>query len=544
MKKRSLITFLLCVCLTSVNLAWQSEAAEVVINVSSSAQARIELKVKIDQQIGALKIATEESIPAYEDFLQVKADPPGDTLAEQKIYLDSTRTRLQQKVSTLTRISAQISALMNQLLALHKAIDDAVVSIKEIANSRPTLTPPVECPPGIEFGGESIWETGTVQAVTDGDTVEVNTCRGLLEVRQIGIQATETAKPDHLSQCGAEEATNLMKKMLPICSEVQLRASNYASSNNYEEVARPFRTIYAKDSEGKFTIDVQAKLLAAGLSLWFPNSTNEYFHNLEYLTLLNTAAEAKVGIWSKTLCPNDLTPLDSIELWVSSDSLLSNENAFGEYALLRNKTEKEIDISNWSIRDTSLDLRDEKFAFATGTKIAAGQVLTVYLGAPILNYPLSAGEISLGLTAPILQNATLSSDKFTGDGIYLISPRTIKGGGNIRAWLHRPCIPNDCVAPEWLIKNPDGSARTIPLPQTLSMVLNPAKYARKVPDLTGLSAEQVTGALAALDLVAQIVDQSPNSGKATRMVRDLSPKMGTNLPAGAQVKVYVGVPDA
>ena len=236
--------------------------------------------------------------------------------------------------------------------------------------------------------------------------------------------------------------------------------------------------------------------------------------------------------------------MDSIELWVNSDSLLSNENAFGEYALLHNKTEKEIDISKWSIRDTSLDLRDEKFAFAAGTKIGAGQVLVIYLGTPILNYPLSAGEISLGLTAPILQNATLSSDKFTGDGIYLISPRTIKGGGNIRAWLHRPCIPNDCVAPEWLIKNPDGSARTIPLPQTLSMVLNPAKYARKVPDLTGLSAEQVTGALAALDLVAQIVDQSPNSGKATRMVRDLSPKMGTNLPAGALVKVYVGVPDA
>lgn len=544
MNKRSLIVFLLCTCLASINLAWQSEAAEVVPSISTSAQTRIDLKSKIDQQISALKIATEESIPAYEDFLQVKADPPGDTLAEQKIYLDSTRTRLQQKVSTLTKISAQISALMNQLLALHKAIDDAVVLIKETANSRLTLTPPVECPPGIEFGGESIWETGTVQAVTDGDTVEVKTCRGVLEVRQIGIQATETSKPDHLSQCGADEATNFMRKMLPIGSEVQLRATNYESSNNYQEVARPFRTIYAKDSEGKFTIDVQAELLAAGLALWFPNSTNEYFHNLEYLNLLNSAAEAKVGLWSKTLRPNDSTPLDFIELWINSDSPMSNENAFGEYALLHNKTDKVIDISKWSIRDTSLDLRDERFAFASGTKIGAGQVLTVYLGEPIANYPLSNNEISLGLNAPILQNPTTSSDKFTGDGIYLISPRTTKGGGNIRAWMHRPCIPNDCVAPEWLSKNIDGSARVIPLPQTLSMVLNPAKYARKVPDLTGLSAEQVAGALAALDLVAQIVDQSPNSGKATRMVRDLSPKMGTNLPAGAQVKVYVGVPDA
>ena len=544
MKKRSLIVFALSLCLATVNLPWFSNAAEVATTFLSSAQIRIDLKAKVDQQIGALKIAVEESIPAYEDFLQVKADPPGDTLAEQNIYLNSTRARLQRKVAVLTQISAQISTLMNQLLALHKGINDSVISIKEIANSRPTLNPPVECPPALEFGGESIWETGTVQAVTDGDTVEVKTCRGVLEVRQIGIQATETAKPDHLSQCGADEATNFMRKMLPIGSEVQLRATNYASSNNYQEVARPFRTIYAKDSEGKFTIDVQAKLLAAGLALWFPNSTNEYFHNLEYLNLLNGAADAKTGLWSKTLCPNDSTPLDSIELWINSDSPMSNENAFGEYALLHNKTDKVIDISKWSIRDTSLDLRDESFAFASGTKIGAGQVLTVYLGEAIANYPLSNNEISLGLTAPILQNPTTSSDKFTGDGIYLISPRTTKGGGNIRAWMHRPCIPNDCVAPEWLSKNVDGSARVIPLPQTLSMVLNPAKYARKVPDLTGLTAEQVTGALAALDLTAQIIDLSPNSGKSPRIVRDLSPKPGTNLPAGAVVKVNVIVPDA
>jgi endonuclease YncB( thermonuclease family) len=405
----------LSACLATVNLPWYSNAAEVAVPFLSSAQVRIDLKAKVDQQIGALKIAIEESIPAYEDFLQVKADPPGDTLAEQNVYLNSTRARLHRKVAVLTQISAQISTLMNQLFALHKPINDSVISIKEAANSRPTLTPPVECPPGLEFGGESIWETGTVQAVTDGDTVEVKTCRGVLEVRQIGIQATETAKPDHISQCGADEATNLMRKMLPIGSEVQLRATNYASSNNYQEVARPFRTIFAKDSEGRFTIDVQAKLLSAGLSLWFPNSTNEYFHNLEYLNLLNSAAEAKTGLWSKTLCPNDSTPLDSIDLWVNSDSPLSNENAFGEYVLLHNKTDKEIDISKWSIRDTSLDLRDESFAFASGTKIGANQVLTVYLGEPIANYPLTSNEISLGLTSPILQNPTTSSEKFTGD---------------------------------------------------------------------------------------------------------------------------------
>ena len=96
MKKRSLIVFVLSLCLATVNLPWSSNAAEVATTFLSSAQVRIDLKAKVDQQIGALKIAIEESIPAYEDFLQVKADPPGDTLAEQNIYLNSTRARLQQ----------------------------------------------------------------------------------------------------------------------------------------------------------------------------------------------------------------------------------------------------------------------------------------------------------------------------------------------------------------------------------------------------------------------------------------------------------------
>lgn len=544
MRVKSFVFFVIFIVVNSLFIsAGKISAVDLPFKMSTSSSTRIELKGKVDQQIDALKIAIEEALPAYEEFLQIKADPPGESAAEQGIYLNSARGLLQRKVAVLSIISAQISELMVQLLALHKVIDDSVISIKELAGSRPTLAPSIECPPGIEFEGESIWETGTVAAVTDGDTVEVKSCRGVLEVRQIGIQATETSKPDHISQCGADEATAFMKKFLPVGSEVQLRAANYASSNNYQELARPFRTIYAKDSEGRFTVDVQAKLLAAGLALWFPNSTNEYFHNLEYLNLLNIAADAKLGFWSKTLCPNDLTPLNAIDIWINSDSPLSNENPFGEYVILYNKSDKVVDISNWSIRDTSLELRDEKYAFDSGTKIGPGQTLTVYLGLPISNYPLSTDEISLGLKAPILQNPSTANERFTGDGIYLISPRTLKGGGNMRAWTHRPCIPIDCTAPQWVSKNFDGTDRAIPLPQTLSMVLNPARYARKVPDLTGLTAEQATGALAALGLVAQIFDQNPNVGKVARTVKEVLPKPGTNLPAGAQVKVYVSVSD-
>ena len=279
--------------------------------------------------------------------------------------------------------------------------------------------------------------------------------------------------------------------------------------------------------------------------MWFPNE-NEYVRNQGYLELLNEAAKKGVGLWSGALCKNEneKTPLGAIELWTETDSPLANENPFGEYVLLRNSTDRDIDLSGWSIRDTSLDLFDPKYAFPAGTVLRAKSILTIYLGEPLTNFPLTADELALGLKKAILQNPSSLGGKYTGDGIYLQTPLLANGGGNMRAWLHRPCIPTDCSKPEWLSKNSDSTLRSIPLPVTLSIAMNPGKFGRVVPDMTGLTEEQAKVALTPLALNVAIVDKSnipAGESGGVKSVVDQSPRPGANLPPNATVTVYVDV---
>ena len=471
-----------------------------------------------------------------EEFLRLRAEKKGvgpEFQAAQN-YLRSQIKLLYQAFSGQTQIKLESAQIYRKIL-------NSPQMVTQFIATRPTVYLPPECPPAIALDGESIWETGTVVKVEDGDTVDVLTCRGTLNVRQIGIQAPETVKSTHFAQCGGVEASKLMKALLPVGSEVQLRSNNFASANNYEALARPYRYIFAKDPQGNFTIDVQAKLLEAGLAMWFPNE-NEHVRNLQYLALLNTAATSGVGLWSGSLCGNetDKTPMGAIEMWVESDSPLPNENPFGEYVLLQNKTDQDINMSGWSIRDTSLELFDPKYSLPAGTILKARGILTIYLGEQLQNFPLTQDEISLGLTKAILQNSALASGKDTGDGIYLQTPLSSNGGGNMRAWMHRPCLPLDCAKPDWLSKNSDNSSRATPFPRTLTLVLNPGKYGRLVPDMTGLTEEQAKVALTPLQLAVTLVDKS-GGAQGEKSVVDQLPKPGANLLPNSVVTVYIDV---
>ena len=477
---------------------------------------------------------------AQEEFLRLRAETGGKGQEFQ-----AAQNFLRAQIQNLYKMFSSEIQIKSKSDLLFKRIQKSPQLFTEFIASRPTAYLPPECPPAVALDGESIWETGTVVRVEDGDTVDVQTCRGQLNVRQIGIQAPETVKPTHFAQCGGLEASKFMKSILPIGTEVQLRSNNYASANNYEALARPYRYIFAKDAQGNFTIDVQAKLIEAGLAMWFPNE-NEYVRNQSYLELLNEAAKKGAGLWSGALCKNenDRTPLGAIELWIETDSPLANENPFGEYVLLRNSTDRDIDLSGWSIRDTSLDLFDPKYAFPAGTLLRAKSILTIYLGEPLNNFPLTTDELALGLKKAILQNPSSLGGKYTGDGIYLQTPLLANGGGNMRAWIHRPCIPTDCSKPEWLAKNSDGTLRSIPLPVTLSIAMNPGKFGRVVPDMTGLTEEQAKVALTPLALNVAIVDKSnipAGESGGVKSVVDQNPRPGANLPPNATVTVYVDV---
>lgn len=478
----------------------------------------------------------DRTIFAREEFLRLRAE----TKAKGPEFQAAQNFFRNQIASLYKRLAGEVE-IKNQSAQVFTKILKSPEAVTQYIASRPTVYLPAECPPAIALDGESIWETGTVVRVVDGDTVDVQTCRGELNVRQIGIQAPETAKSTHFAQCGGVEATAFMRALLPVGTQVQLRSNNYASANNFQALARPYRYIFAKDAEGNFTIDVQAKLLEAGLSMWFPND-NEYVRNHQYLELLNDAAKRGVGLWSGALCKNERSqiPIGAIEMWIETDSPLPNENPFGEYVLLRNATSGDVDLSEWSIRDTSLELFENKYVIPAGTLLKPEEILTIYLGAALPNFPLGSREIALGLPKAILQNPSPIGGKYTGDGIYLQTPLHANGGGNMRAWQHRPCIPSDCVKPEWLTKNSDGSLRAIPLPQTLSIALNPQRYGLVVPDMTGLTDEQAKVALAPLQLNVIVFDRSNGTAGEKRVVEQ-SPKSGAILPAGGTVTVNVDI---
>jgi hypothetical protein len=139
-----------------------------------------------------------------------------------------------------------------------------------------------------------------------------------------------------------------------------------------------------------------------------------------------------------------------------------------------------------------------------------------------------------------LQNASPGTGKDTGDGIYLQTPLLSNGGGNMRAWMHRPCLPTDCPKPEWLSKNSDNSIRDIPFPRTLTLAMNPGRYGRVVPDMTGLTEEQAKVALTPLQLAVTLVDKS-NGAQAEKSVVDQIPKPGANLLPDSIVTVYIDV---
>lgn len=527
------------IIISVITLIFQIPSSFAITSLSElkvSETQSIAITAKYNSLYERISSQIEKATFAQEEFLRLRSETKarGVEFQASHNYLRAQIKKLYQIFESQSEIILESSKIFKQILKSPKIVTEFIAT-------RPTVYLPPECPPALALDGESIWETGTVVRVEDGDTVDVQTCRGILNVRQIGIQAPETVKSTHFAQCGGLEASNFMKALLPVGTEVQLRSNNFASVNNYEALARPYRYIFKKDKTGNFTVDVQSKLLEAGLAMWFPIE-NEYLRNLQYLELLNFASTSGTGLWSGALCKNetDKTPFGAIEIWVETDSPLQNEDPFGEYVLLHSKNDLDLDLSGWSIRDTSLELFQRSFAFPFGTILKARGILTIYLGAPLINFPLAQDEIALGLTKPILQNPSSAGGKFTGDGIYLQTPLTGAGGGNMRAWIHRPCVPTDCVKPDWLSKNSENVPRTIPLPQTLSILLNPIKYGRVVPDMIGLTPEQASVALTPLQLLVSIVDKS-NQSTGDKGVTDQNPKAGAYLPINGSVTVYVDV---
>jgi endonuclease YncB( thermonuclease family) len=298
---------------------------------------------------------------------------------------------------------------------------------------------------------ETVWETGTVTKVLDGDTITANltpvagnvtVVTGEHRVRTIGVQAPEvTSNPP---QCGAREAETFLKKMLPAGTGVQTRA--FSADSVDLERGRLVRALYAADEDGNW-YDTARPLLTAGLALWFPFANDptsgdpEWGHNLEYRLLSDDAEKNHAGLWGDALCGHPKK--NNVKVWAVYTQTSGNP----ERVYVQNGNPVATDFSNWLIRDSALNF----YTIPTGTKfVPAGGVLEVqFTGNPAILVPPAEG-VSVTAAAPlsgVLNNVPQDNTAFTGDSVYLFDPADRYATGNLTAVFPYPCPPDACADP-------------------------------------------------------------------------------------------------
>ncbi len=395
---------------------------------------------------------------------------------------------------------------------------------------------------------ERVWECGIVYMHEDGDTTHVKTTTNkLYEIRNIGLQTPERKKGTNVAQCGAEQGyQNFMNLMPEETTIVQLRSITNGT-NGWGGGSRPTRSVYKlNNATGAFDIDVQAEQIKAGWSLWWPLAA-EWAHNKEYLDLMNTAKAQGVGLWNPSLCgpANRTAP----SMWFSQNapSIGSNtEPAFGEYVILYNHTAAAMDLTNWSLRDNSLNFfwnsangrwmqKLNKFGSVI---LQPGKHKIIYLDNPA-GYPLSDTEYEYfnwtrNTPGPQLTNGSVNGAYANGEGLYLEDTY-----GNIRASMTNPCTSAAmCDTPQWVtdIISSSRAGQIIPIPVALNKVANATRnrYNPVVSIASGTTAAVVKAALVSAGFTAAYGNtyNSPYAAGIALAVTDGGTYTGLNSVVG------------
>lgn len=338
-----------------------------------------------------------------------------------------------------------------------------------------TGVPAASAPPA-----EQTWETGFIRSVADGDTVSVDVTSardpgfiapndpaarsycaervapdgtlpaddgnlGACRIRLVGIQAPEKAGASGgsaLEQCRASAATAALAAQLPQGTPVQLRSTSARSVENEYSGGRLARTVYYQSAGGEW-VDAGRAVLAAGHAMWFPFSSSdaekpEPTHNLEYRRLVDDAEVNQRGLWSSSYCGTS-TPA-SVRAWVVSDPI--GDDANNEYVVLRNEAASPLDVSGWTVRDSSL----VTYALPFGTWIGAGDFIRVFTGSGAPGTP-TARDFHFGGPSQLFANSASADGYFMGDGVYVHDAQPGYAYGNLRASFRYPCDPANCRDP-------------------------------------------------------------------------------------------------
>jgi endonuclease YncB( thermonuclease family) len=331
----------------------------------------------------------------------------------------------------------------------------------------------------IEPQPETTWETGVISGIADGDTVSVDidsaadpqfiapanpSARSYCDervnpdgtmpadgdldrcrIRLIGIQAPEKAGASGgsaLEQCRASSATQALAAVLPRGTRVQLRSISVRSTEDNYSGGRLARTVYYEATPGTW-VDAGRAVLGGGHAMWFPHSLGdaekpEYAHNLEYRRLVDAAAAARRGLWSAGYCGSSAPA--AVRTWVVSDPI--GDDAGNEYMVVKNDSAAPLDVSGWTVRDSSLTT----FTFPAGTTIGARDHLRVFTGSGAPGTP-TARDFHFNGPSQMFVNWDPTAGYFHGDAAYVYDPQPGYAYGNLRAWFHYPCDGASCTDP-------------------------------------------------------------------------------------------------
>ena len=327
---------------------------------------------------------------------------------------------------------------------------------------------------------EQTWETGVIRYIVDGDTVTVDiqtasdpqfiapnapSARSYCDervnadgsmpaddgdldrcrIRLIGIQAPEKAGASGGSadeQCRSSLATAALASVLTRGATVQLRSLSVRSVEDDYSGGRLARSVYYQDATGNW-VDAGRAVMASGHAMWFPHSVGdeekpEYAHNLEYRRLVDEAAAAGRGLWSAGYCGPSTRA--AVRTWVVSDPIGSD--AGNEFVVVLNEGATALDISGWTVRDSSLTT----FTVPAGTVLAPRGHIRVHSGSGTPRTPLPE-DFYFGGPVNMFANFNPADNYFYGDGAYVYDTQPGYAYGNLQAWYHYPCDPSACTDP-------------------------------------------------------------------------------------------------
>jgi micrococcal nuclease len=295
-----------------------------------------------------------------------------------------------------------------------------------------------ETPTGSEYLDVPIQETGRVLTVADGDTFRFipDGESEYITVRLLGVNTPEVRGFNNVNRdedmCGGAEATQVLESVLRPGTRVQLRSLDKAS----ESLGRIQRYAFAFNPlTEQFDIDVQAIMAQSGLAMWF-TVKNEAALSYQYRVMIAQAQLEKRGIWDPAYCGPLEQPNANISVIVNWDAPGDdNVNVNGEFIILRNIGDRDVDLSGWLVRDSSLT---SWYYLPNGSILAPNDFRVVHVGIGENGQP-NPRDLYMGSATPLFPNTQV--ELFLGDGAYLVDRNTA-----IRSYYEYPCVL-DCSDP-------------------------------------------------------------------------------------------------